>query len=99
MFGVFATALPTAILSVQFLKRRGAHTLEARRFRSGRSLLSPAFDTHGGAIFGLGWALTGACPGPLFALLGSGVTVMVVAIAAAVAGTWTHGAVRATLPH
>ena len=46
MFGVFATALPTAIVSVQFLKRRGVHTLGARRFRSGRSLSSPAFDTR-----------------------------------------------------
>jgi uncharacterized protein len=100
MFGVFATALPTAILSVQFLKRRGVHTLGGAPIQiRPKPLESGIRYAAGGAIFGLGWALTGACPGPLFALLGSGVTVMGVAIAAAVAGTWTYGAVRATLPH
>jgi len=89
MFGVFATALPTAILSVQFLKRRGAHTLGGAPIQIRPKPLES----------GIRYAAGGACPGPLFALLGSGVTVMGVAIAAAVAGTWTYGAVRATLPH
>ena len=53
----------------------------------------------GGTIFGLGWALTGACPGPLFALVGNGVTVMIVAIISALAGTWLYGLLRAKLPH
>ncbi len=53
----------------------------------------------GGAMFGLGWALTGACPGPLFVLLGGGVSVMVVAVASALAGTWVYGVVRERLPH
>ena len=53
----------------------------------------------GGTTFGLGWALTGACPGPLFALLGSGVGVMSVAIVSAMLGTWTYARVRGTLPH
>jgi len=53
----------------------------------------------GGAIFGLGWALSGACPAPLFALVGNGVTVMIVAIASALAGTWLYGFLRPRLPH
>ena len=53
----------------------------------------------GGTIFGLGWALTGACPGPLFALVGNGVTVMIVAIGSALAGTWLYGLLRPRLPH
>jgi uncharacterized membrane protein YedE/YeeE len=53
----------------------------------------------GGTIFGLGWAFTGACPGPLFALVGNGVTVMIVAIASALAGTWLYGLLRPKLPH
>jgi uncharacterized membrane protein YedE/YeeE len=52
----------------------------------------------GGTIFGLGWALSGACPGPLFALVGNGVTVMIVAIASALAGTWLYAVLR-PLPH
>lgn len=53
----------------------------------------------GGTLFGLGWALTGACPGPLFALVGAGVGTMALAIVAALAGTWTYGYLRPRLPH
>ena len=53
----------------------------------------------GGIIFGLGWALTGACPGPMFILVGHGVGVMLVVIASALAGTFTYGVVRDRLPH
>jgi uncharacterized membrane protein YedE/YeeE len=53
----------------------------------------------GGLLFGVGWALTGACPGPLLALVGAGVGVMAVALLSALAGTWLYGAMRAHLPH
>ena len=100
MFGIFATALPTAILTVQALKRRWGRTLggdpivvPAKRLGTGVRYAA------GGTIFGLGWALTGACPGPLFALLGSGVGVISVAILSAMLGTWTYGRLRDKLPH
>jgi uncharacterized membrane protein YedE/YeeE len=100
MFGIFATALPTAILTVQALKRRWGRTLggdpivvPAKRLGSGVRYGA------GGTIFGLGWALTGACPGPLFALLGSGVGVISVAILSAMLGTWMYGRMRDKLPH
>jgi uncharacterized membrane protein YedE/YeeE len=53
----------------------------------------------GGIIFGIGWALSGGCPGPMFILVGNGVTVFVVALMAAVAGAWTYGQLRPHLPH
>ncbi len=53
----------------------------------------------GGTIFGLGWGLIGACPGPMFALLGAGITVMLVAIASAMAGTWLYAVLQSRLPH
>ena len=53
----------------------------------------------GGIAFGLGWALIGACPGPVFALLGAGVSVMAVVLVAALAGTWVYGWLRPHLPH
>ncbi len=100
MYGVFATALPTAILSVQAIKRRGMRALSGepivippKTFGSGIRYVA------GGIIFGLGWALTGACPGPLFALLGSGIGVMLVVILFATIGTWTYGLLRPRLPH
>jgi uncharacterized membrane protein YedE/YeeE len=100
MYGVFATAVPTATLGVQLLKRRGARTL------GGDAIVVPPKELRtgvryiaGGIIFGLGWALTGACPGPLFALLGSGVGVVSVIILSAVLGNWTYGLLRSRLPH
>ena len=100
MFGIFATALPTAIVGVQLLKRRWRRTLGGEPIViPPKHLGSGVRYAAGGTIFGLGWALTGACPGPLFALLGSGVGVMVVAIASAILGTWTYGLLRGSLPH
>src|SRR6266705_3014078 len=56
-------------------------------------------QVHGGLLFGFGWAITGACPGPLFALIGSGTTVIIVTLLSAVAGTWAYGYLREKLPH
>lgn len=100
MFGVFATALPTAIVSVQLLKGRRARTLQGDSINiPAKPLGSGIRYAAGGVLFGLGWALTGTCPGPLFALLGSGATVMAVCIVSALAGTWTYGVLHPKLPH
>jgi len=101
MFGVFATALPVAILTVQFLKRRAARDfagqpIEIPPKQMGRGGVRYAV---GGVIFGVGWSLTGACPGPFFALLGSGVTTMAAVVSSALAGTWTYGLLRPKVPH
>jgi uncharacterized protein len=100
MYGLFATAIPVAFAGVQLLRRRDART------RHGEPIVLPPKQLGsgvryavGGTIFGLGWALTGACPGPLFALLGNGIASIAVVIAAAMAGTWTYGALRPRLPH
>jgi hypothetical protein len=53
----------------------------------------------GATMFGLGWAITGACPGPLFAQIGSGFLVVTVTLLSAVAGTWVYGLLREKLPH
>jgi len=99
MFGVFATALVTAISSVQWLKRRGRTLTGDAIVIPPKPIGSGARYAVGGTIFGLGWAFTGACPGPLFALAGGGVPVMFAAILAAMAGTWTYGLFRSRLPH
>jgi uncharacterized membrane protein YedE/YeeE len=100
MYGVFATALPVAIITVQLMKRSGMRTVTGEPV----TLQPKTFGTGvrygvGGILFGLGWALTGACPGPLFALLGSGLAIFGVAIAAAILGTFTYGILRPKLPH
>ena len=98
MYGIIASAVLTAAIAIALL--RGAH----RRALNGEAIaLSPKTGFHrywiGGSIFGVGWALTGACPGPLFILVGNGVTVMLVAIGSALAGTFVYGLVRRRLPH
>ena len=98
MYGMILSAIVVGVVSLQLIKRFRARaltgepiTLAPKQFHWGL--------VYGGVIFGLGWALAGACPGPLYALAGSGVWVMAVALAAAVAGTWTYGAMRDKLPH
>ena len=98
MFGIFATAMPTAIVTVQAVKRMRLRALGGAPIVIPPKLMGARYIL-GGTIFGLGWALTGACPGPLFALLGSGVGVMAAAIVAAMAGTWAYARVRHLLPH
>ena len=100
MYGIIGTAIATAAISVAIIKRLRLKTV------SGELISIP--DKHlgnglryalGGTIFGLGWALTGACPGPLFALIGNGVTVFLAAVLSALLGTWVYGRVRPSLPH
>jgi uncharacterized membrane protein YedE/YeeE len=100
MYGVFASALAVAVPAVALLERRGARTVDGAPVhvppkRMGRGLRYAL----GGLIFGVGWALTGACPGPLLALVGAGVGAMPVALASALAGTWLYGVLRGRLPH
>jgi uncharacterized membrane protein YedE/YeeE len=98
MYGIIASAVLVAAAGITALRGRHRHALNGERIA-----LRPKTGFHrywiGGSIFGVGWALTGACPGPLFVLVGNGVTVMLVAIASALAGTWAYGAVRRRLPH
>ena len=76
------------------------HSLEGEPIRIPRKQLGRGVRyLAGGTVFGVGWAFTGACPGPLMALVGNGVTVMLAAIVSALLGTWTYGYLRPRLPH
>lgn len=99
MYGVIGTAIIFGIIVVQVIKRT-----QMRAFDGTPILISPksrsvARYLYGGIFFGLGWALTGACPGPLFILVGNGFSVVVVIIASALVGTYTYGLVKERLPH
>lgn len=100
MYGIIGSAVLVAGVSLEIIRR-----LDLRDETGSPVGLPPktlgtgARYIAGGAIFGVGWALTGACPGPLVALVGAGVPVMLVAIASALAGTWTYGYLRPRLPH
>lgn len=98
MYGVIGTAVIVGALSVFLIKKFGIKTMQGetvvfheRQFHWGNVI--------GGTFFGLGWAITGACPGPLFAQIGSGFLVVVVTLVSAIAGTWVYGLLRDKLPH
>jgi uncharacterized membrane protein YedE/YeeE len=98
MFGVIGSAAATGIVSVFLIKKFKARTIYGepikfypKKFNKGQ--------IYGGLMFGFGWAFTGACPGPLFALMGSGISVIFIVILSAIAGTWVYGKMQSKLPH
>ncbi|PUZ23217.1 transporter [Chitinophaga parva] len=98
MYGVIGSAVVTGMISVWIIKRFRVKTF------SGQPVTFPVKSFHkgqilGGLCFGFGWALTGACPGPLYAQIGTGATVVTVTLLSAIAGTWVYGKVRQKLPH
>jgi uncharacterized membrane protein YedE/YeeE len=100
MYGIIGSAVVVAALSVQVIKRFRIRALDGSEIKiPPKEMGTGTRYWLGGTLFGLGWALTGACPGPMFALVGFGVPVMLVAILAAVAGTYTYGVLRPKLPH
>src|SRR5678816_3519462 len=99
MYGILGSAMLTALISVQILQRFDAHSLSGERISVPPKTIGRGYRYWiGGLVFGAGWALTGACPGPLFALAGSGATVFGIVALAALAGTWTYGYMRPRLP-
>jgi len=100
MYEIIASAIVVAAVSVALIKRQRVKTISGEPIAIPPKTMGLGIRyAAGGTIFGLGWALVGACPGPLFALLGNGVSVMIVAICSALAGTWLYGFLRPRLPH
>lgn len=98
MYGVIGSAILVGLISIQLIRRFQLKTVNQepvvipeKKFHWG--------NVYGGLIFGLGWAITGACPGPLFAEIGSGFGVIIITLLSAIAGTWIYGLLRERLPH
>jgi len=99
MFGIIGTAVLSGLFFTWLIK-----LLKIKNFHGENIQLSDKDKSwkrylYGGLIFGLGWALTGACPGPMFVLLGQGYTVMLVVILGSLLGTYIYGVFKSKLPH
>lgn len=98
MYGVIGSAVAVGMLSVWLIKKLNIKTFYGEKIEFNDKPFSKG-QIIGGLLFGFGWALTGACPGPLFAQIGTGATVVAVTFLSAVAGTWVYGLLRDKLPH
>ena len=98
MYGVIGSAVVTGMLAVLLIKKFKIKTIYGEPIEFPEKKFNKG-QIYGGLIFGFGWALTGACPGPLFALIGTGATVIIVSLFSAIAGTWVYGKFREKLPH
>ncbi|MEM6361244.1 MAG: DUF6691 family protein [Bacteroidota bacterium] len=99
MYGVIGSAVVLGVIVIWFAKKTSLKGM------NGDFISMPAKEKGwvryliGGTLFGLGWALTGACPGPIYILIGNGFTIFLVVLLSAVIGTFTYGLVRDKLPH
>jgi uncharacterized membrane protein YedE/YeeE len=100
MYGVIGAAVVVGMISIQLIKRMNIKDVE------GNPISIPPKDPSqvkryliGGSLFGLGWSMLGACPAPMFALLGSGLTIILIPILMAIVGTYAYGMLRPHLPH
>jgi len=98
MYGIIGSAVVVGMVSVWLIKKFKIKTIygepitfHPKQFNKGQ--------IYGGLLFGLGWAITGACPGPLYAQIGTGATVISITLLSAIAGTWVYGLLREKLPH
>jgi uncharacterized membrane protein YedE/YeeE len=98
MYGIIGSAVVTGIISVQVLKATKARTFGGQPITFHKKAFHPGI-VIGGLMFGIGWAFTGACPGPLYSQLGLGVTVVAITLLSAVVGTWVYGYFKERLPH
>lgn len=100
MYGIIGSAVIVGAVSIQIIKRTMMRDMNGNEIK----LIPKDISLYkqyiiGGIFFGIGWALTGACPGPLYTLTGTGLWIFVVPLISAIAGTWVYGFLRPKLPH
>ena len=99
MYGIISSAIAVGALSVLIIRKLGAKSIEGNVIELNDKAPNYKSAYIGGTIFGLGWAMTGACPGPMYALVGSGTTVFLISIAMGILGVLAYAALRSKLPH
>lgn len=99
MYGIIGSALALGVLGIYFIKKYNLKSVEGEPIKFTPKDKSFSRYMYGGIIFGLGWALAGSCPGPIYTLIGAGYVSILVVLIGALAGTFLFGLLRGKLPH
>ncbi|MCB0659711.1 MAG: YeeE/YedE family protein [Saprospiraceae bacterium] len=98
MYGIIGSAVIVGMISVWLINTFNIKTIDGEKIKINKKPFTLG-TIIGGFLFGIGWAITGACPGPIFAQIGTGATVIILTVISAIAGTWLYGLVRHKIPH
>lgn len=99
MYGIIGSAVVVGMISVFLIRKFKMKTVSGEEIVINPKPKQYKAHLFGGIMFGLGWALTGACPGPMYVLIGAGFYPMTIALISAIAGTAVYGLVKDKLPH
>jgi uncharacterized membrane protein YedE/YeeE len=99
MYGIIGVAVATGIVGIQIIKRKNIRDIKGLPIEIQEKPKENARYYIGGILFGLGWALVGSCPGPIFILIGAGFMPVVIVLIGALIGTFIYGALKSKLPH
>jgi len=99
MYGIIGAAVVIGAIGIAWIKRQHWHDVDGEEAHLNDKQMTPTRYIIGGTMFGLGWGLVGACPGPQFVLLGAGYWSLAIVIAAGILGTFVYGLIRDWLPH
>jgi len=98
MYGIMGSAILVGVISILLIKKFHIRSIDGEKISLPKRTFNKG-QVYGGLLFGFGWAMTGACPGPLFAQIGAGATVVIITLLSAIAGTWIYGLLQQKLPH
>tara|TARA_Y100000739_G_scaffold133755_1_gene115177 strand:- start:31 stop:444 length:414 start_codon:yes stop_codon:yes gene_type:complete len=99
MYGIIGLAVVVGMISILLIKKFKIKSLNGEDINPAKKPIQFKSNLIGGFLFGLGWALTGACPGPIYALIGNGVPVFVIVLTAALIGSIVYDLIKKHLPH
>ncbi len=99
MYGIIGLAVVVGMISILLIKKFKIKSLNREDINPAKKPIQFKSNLIGGFLFGLGWALTGACPGPIYALIGNGIMVFIVVLTAALVGSIVYDLIKKYLPH